>query len=152
MQGKKELLFIVLEEKKREAREQQRMAEAEKVGAKETYCRSESDLLLYTLNVLSLSQEKAKKDAALRKALPGLYREVARETGEYTDNIGNTTTAVPRRLGGATPLAPLRPDSNGGGGGGGASSSSSNAHAGSVSAQVARMKTVLRMCFLSHLT
>jgi len=29
--------YAVLEEKKREAREQQRMAEAEKVGAKETY-------------------------------------------------------------------------------------------------------------------
>ena len=119
--------------------------------SKDTLCRSKSDLLLYPLNIFSLSQEKAKKDAALRKALPGLYREVARETGEYTDNIGNTTTAVPRRLGGATPLAPLRPDSNGGGGGG-ASSSFSNAHAGSVSAQVARMKTVLRMFFFSHLT
>jgi len=40
-----------------------------------------------------------------RKALPGLYREVARETGEYIDNIGNSNTAAPRRLGGAQPLS-----------------------------------------------
>jgi hypothetical protein len=115
--------------------------------SKDTACRSKRDLLVYTLNVLSLSQEKTKKDAALRKALPGLYREVARETGEYTDNIGNTTTAVPRRLGGATSLAAPRPDSSSGGGGGGTSSSSSNAHAGSVSAQVARMENVLSFFF-----
>ena len=107
--------YAVLEERKRDAREQQRLAEAEK--------------------------KKAKEDAALRKALPGLYREVARETGEYTDNIGNTSTAIPRRLGGAQPLAARQQD-NGGAGGAAASSTTTTGHAGSVAPEVVRMETV----------
>jgi hypothetical protein len=99
--------YSVLEEKKREAREEARRLELEK--------------------------KKKKEDDALRKALPGLYREVARETGEYTDNIGNTATAVPRRLGGAVSLAPHQPAAGGGGAGG---------HAGSVDSSVVRRETV----------
>ena len=67
--------YTVLEERKREAREQQRLQE--------------------------LETRRRKEEESLRKSLPGLYREVARETGEYTDTVGNTTSAVPRRLGGA---------------------------------------------------
>ena len=43
---------------------------------------------------LQLEKKQKKEDEALRKALPGLYREVARETGEYTDNMGNTATGA----------------------------------------------------------
>jgi K+/H+ antiporter YhaU regulatory subunit KhtT len=67
--------YSVLEERKREAREQARLLEEEK--------------------------KRAKAETALRKSLPGLYRQVARETGEYTNNVGETQLAVPRRLGGA---------------------------------------------------